>query len=458
MAEATDNKRAGGIGVSDDAGLVTGPLTRRASNEERVRQYAGWRYAVTRAAQCSSLDISCISAANVPNAQTARVLTRSTDVADPYVKFSLVNKAVVSEPARTAHQENEPHPVFEGEAVSLQGLPVGLVPRVRVEIWDHDRGNDDDLLAFATFELQGSSGKVVNGELARAPGLDHSCLRWAAPHVCFTYQLAPLETSCDTWFELLLTSPEPGVTATVLWDEAVLQALAHANDKSDPNQSPQALHAAAREGRVDAIEEGLAGGANIEERAQCGWTPLMFAVRAKQLDAVRALLAAKADVEGVDRNGSTPLGRAAYCGAVAVMKALLDAGAKIEAADSFGRRPLHVASDNGKLDAVRLLIQRGAVPTPKDNDLRTPEELATLAGYFDIVDLFAKMRKRMVPCAGGAVKWIGKKEEPALINSQQVAAAVEVERRNKLRAEQTMKTHMIKYLATHAPNQVTGRR
>ena len=91
---------------------------------------------------------------------------------------------------------------------------------------------------------------------------------------------------------------------------------------------------------------------------------------------------------------------------VQVLRLLLDARADVDAADSFGRTALPVAADNGAAAAVRLLLQHGAAHAAKDNDGRTASELAAAGGFPEIEAALLKMQKRVVRCAGGAVKLV----------------------------------------------------
>ena len=375
--------------AATNALVVAGPLTLRASSSS-VRQYTGWKYTVEPAVE-ATLSLSKVS-------------VRTANPADEpalYMRFRLLNESVDEASVATSGPRSD--------APLHLTLPAGLVPELAIELWSRgatSNANDDDMLASGKVELGETTGSQVRHfQLRRRGGLDPKVYKTAPPTVSFDFHVDVTDAPAVGWSAVALTSPQPGVSARAVWPEAVLRSLAKANDRSDPNGAPSAIHDAAAAGRDEEVRELIDGGAPIEARALRGWTPLVFAVRAGALGAVRELLAAGADPNARDRRGSTALARAAFCarGSNHILRALLAAGADIEASDDYGRRPLHVAADNGQLGAVRLLLHKGAARDARDNDGKTPCELAAAEGRDDIVALFEKMRKQPVRCAGGLV-------------------------------------------------------
>ena len=107
----------------------------------------------------------------------------------------------------------------------------------------------------------------------------------------------------------------------------------------------------------------LEAGADPNERANEGWTPLHFAGSA---EAVTALLEAGADPMARSLNGETPLHWATTNEAVT---ALLQAGANLEARNENGLTPLHWATTS---EAVTALLQAGANLEARDEYRGTP--------------------------------------------------------------------------------------
>jgi hypothetical protein len=100
-----------------------------------------------------------------------------------------------------------------------------------------------------------------------------------------------------------------------------LSAAACGGQGRDPSQYSPSLHVAARQGRVDVIQELLKGGAAVDQRDdRNGWTPLQHAVHKRQKAAVVALLGAGADANGSD---GYPLVMAAGYGDTEIVRALL---------------------------------------------------------------------------------------------------------------------------------------
>ena len=107
----------------------------------------------------------------------------------------------------------------------------------------------------------------------------------------------------------------------------------------------------------------LEAGADPNERADGGWTPLYFAGSA---EAVTALLEAGADPMARSLHGGTPLHWATTNEAVT---ALLQAGANLEARNENGLTPLHWATTS---EAVTALLQAGANLEARDEYSGTP--------------------------------------------------------------------------------------
>jgi cytohesin len=92
---------------------------------------------------------------------------------------------------------------------------------------------------------------------------------------------------------------------------------------------------------------------------------LLFAAQLGKVDALREALASGADVRYVnDATGQPPLHAAAASGCTACARALLQAGADAAARDADGRTPLSLATGNGHADVARLLRTTHAARPP----------------------------------------------------------------------------------------------
>jgi len=180
------------------------------------------------------------------------------------------------------------------------------------------------------------------------------------------------------------------------------------------------LHAASRNGHLDAMTLLLDSGANVNMTNEYERTPLGAAYYGRHLEAMRLLLERGAVVDlpydwngslvhrtsldgqaevlrlllqhGVDINGTakprhfTPLHWASYWGHIDVAQILLEHGAEINAVSSNGTS-LYSASIAGRLEIVRLLLEHGADAHIRAPGRKTPFEEATDLGHTQIAQL-----------------------------------------------------------------------
>lgn len=175
------------------------------------------------------------------------------------------------------------------------------------------------------------------------------------------------------------------------------------------------LHAAAREGFVEAARLLLQNGARHDVRTAAGATPLHLACAGRQvsangravflariygIEAARLLLAAGADVKIVDARERTPLHLACRCGDASLARLLLDKGADKNAVamDDQGRlvmtplletaaggmaMPARMASGHAAT-AMLLLERRAKVNLPPDGVAVPPLMWAAARGHHDL--------------------------------------------------------------------------
>jgi Ankyrin repeats (3 copies) len=180
------------------------------------------------------------------------------------------------------------------------------------------------------------------------------------------------------------------------------------------------LHAASRNGHIDAVTLLVDSGANVNMKNEHESTPLRAAYDGRHLEAMRILLEHGAVVDmpydlngslvlrasadgqtevlrlllqhGVDINGATKrhhftqLHWACSQGLMDVAQVLLEHGAEINAASSEGTS-LYYASMTGRLAIVQLLLERGADVHIRVPGYKTPFEMATYQRQTQIAQL-----------------------------------------------------------------------
>lgn len=175
----------------------------------------------------------------------------------------------------------------------------------------------------------------------------------------------------------------------------LLKSGAHLDSMLSNDQvNDTSLHMAAKNGHVEAIDELLLAGADVNFTVPGKPTPLTCAAGNGQLTAVERLLKAGADPNILCSDGWSALllaalGRGAGGRHVEVMKALVAAGADLEAADTRdGRTALIVSTMEGHFAAAEFLISAGADLYPRlqqNGDFTTPVMLAAIKGHVRIL-------------------------------------------------------------------------
>jgi uncharacterized protein len=124
------------------------------------------------------------------------------------------------------------------------------------------------------------------------------------------------------------------------------------------------LFEAAALGDLPRLRENLDGGADPNEFAPDGFTPLTLAAFFKHPEAARLLLDRGADVHQRARHEQIQVlpihSAAADGGSVELVRMLLDAGADPNAEQPGGFRAIDAARQDGNEELERLLLERGA--------------------------------------------------------------------------------------------------
>lgn len=148
--------------------------------------------------------------------------------------------------------------------------------------------------------------------------------------------------------------------------------------EGDTEGRETALYTAASNGSLDLVKALVRAGANVNNRASDGDTPLFVAARNGQTDVCDYLI--KKGASDLD----FALCVAAAMGNTEICKMLMSAGASPEVSHYIIRwTPLHVAANNGHASVIKELIAHGAATECIDTNGNTPLCLAILNGHVD---------------------------------------------------------------------------
>ncbi|NOR55401.1 MAG: hypothetical protein GQ531_04275 [Sulfurovum sp.] len=208
------------------------------------------------------------------------------------------------------------------------------------------------------------------------------------------------------------------ITQISLWVIVALTLIFIANKYGGKKNN--SLHALAKEGKCERLEEVLRNNAQVDKQNKHGMTPLHVAVLYNHVACVELLLGAAANANLAGEEGDTPLhsavdtskemvelllkhkakvttkndyGSTALQDAVArpdnleIVKLLLAHGAKLDDTNKYGNTLLHEATLNeGTLDTVKFLVDQGLDMHAKNADGQTPLEFALENENYEVVD------------------------------------------------------------------------
>ena len=146
------------------------------------------------------------------------------------------------------------------------------------------------------------------------------------------------------------------------------------------------LLTAIRKGSISKINQAIQDGADVNATDDCGWTPLMFALRYEAPKEVIELLIAKdAKVNAKANDGRTPLMCAcANKAPKKVIELLIAKGADINAKDNGGWTPLkHAAYNKASKEVIELLTKKAQFTALKADLAKSEQENANLKQKID---------------------------------------------------------------------------
>lgn len=111
----------------------------------------------------------------------------------------------------------------------------------------------------------------------------------------------------------------------------------------------------------DVADRLLELGADIDARATCDVTPLMYATNANSLEAVSYLLSRGANINACDTDGDTALVEAIFSNSPECVRVLLERGADVTTVNKYGRSPLHYLAGAGSEHIIDIFQSTGAL-------------------------------------------------------------------------------------------------
>lgn len=145
------------------------------------------------------------------------------------------------------------------------------------------------------------------------------------------------------------------LTTVMLIASLIIVTGCNKKDDSDVEVRPPhvSLQIAAIQGNVDAVNQHIDFGSDLDVKDEYGSTPLVIAATFGKTNAALALIEAGADVEVTNNDGSTALHIAAFFCRTEIVRALLDNGADKNALNNAGATALE--SVEGPFDDVKAI-------------------------------------------------------------------------------------------------------
>ncbi|XP_050505193.1 ankyrin-1-like isoform X1 [Diabrotica virgifera virgifera] len=148
------------------------------------------------------------------------------------------------------------------------------------------------------------------------------------------------------------------------------------------------LHLASRLGNLDAVQQLIEGGAEINEVDSSGLTALHVATFSQHKKVAKYLLAHGADLNAIETyQQETPLNISTGINDHEMVRLLIEAGANMQCLDISGNMPIHIAAKKGYLNIVECFLENGInVDILNEISKMTPLHMAACGGYIEVVD------------------------------------------------------------------------
>ncbi|KAL1782996.1 kinase D-interacting substrate of 220 kDa isoform X5 [Sigmodon hispidus] len=165
--------------------------------------------------------------------------------------------------------------------------------------------------------------------------------------------------------------------------KALLEKCKDVDERNECGQTP--LMIAAEQGNVEIVKELIKNGANCNLEDLDNWTALISASKEGHIHIVEELLKCGANLEHRDMYGTTPLVWAARKGHLECVKHLLAMGADVDQEGANSMTALIVAVKGGYTQSVKEILKRNPNVNLTDKDGNTALMIASKEGHIEIV-------------------------------------------------------------------------
>uniref|UniRef100_G1RRZ7 Kinase D interacting substrate 220 n=1 Tax=Nomascus leucogenys TaxID=61853 RepID=G1RRZ7_NOMLE len=165
--------------------------------------------------------------------------------------------------------------------------------------------------------------------------------------------------------------------------KALLEKCKDVDERNECGQTP--LMIAAEQGNLEIVKELIKNGANCNLEDLDNWTALISASKEGHVHIVEELLKCGVNLEHRDMGGWTALMWACYKGRTDVVELLLSHAANPSVTGLYSVYPIIWAAGRGHADIVHLLLQNGAKVNCSDKYGTTPLVWAARKGHLECV-------------------------------------------------------------------------
>jgi hypothetical protein len=271
---------------------------------------------------------------------------------------------------------------FAVESSDRFGFHVQQQEEFQIEFYVKDGNQDNKLLENQGVRIHKRQGKKCLLRVLVIP---------AEPEKEESREMEIPTSLVETYAEQYLSthSEDADLTYRKIFSYAINQTVI----KTMLEQVGPLLQRAVEAGQEDRVEELLRQDIDVNERAEAGWTALLYAAAQGYPRIARLLLDAGANPDMGNVLGITPLIYGARYGNLEVCSILLEYGANTDVQDVDGRTALMVATRQGQVDVAQMLLKAGGNVAIKDHYDMTALDIAQKYKQGEIAKLIRTANK-----------------------------------------------------------------